>query len=67
MTHATINNDNNNNNNRPFQQADRTQENKVTITLIAVVILFLVCQTPNTLQMLNIMHQSQHKNKQRGN
>lgn len=34
------------------QQSDSAQENKVTITLIAVVILFLVCQTPSAIQLL---------------
>lgn len=34
------------------QQSDSAQENKVTITLIAVVILFLLCQTPSAIQLL---------------
>lgn len=34
------------------QQSDSSQENKVTITLIAVVILFLLCQTPSAIQLL---------------
>lgn len=33
-------------------QSDSAQENKVTITLIAVVILFLVCQSPSAIQLL---------------
>lgn len=37
----------------PLQaQSDSAQENKVTITLIAVVILFLLCQTPSAIQLL---------------
>lgn len=32
--------------------ASSAQENKVTVTLIAVVILFLVCQTPAATQLI---------------
>lgn len=38
----------------------------MTITLIAVVILFLVCQTPNALQMLRIMDLDSHRNRDLG-
>lgn len=40
-----------------------SQENKITITLIAVVILFLICQTPNALQLLRIMDLDHHRNR----
>lgn len=43
-----------------------SQENKVTITLIAVVILFFVCQTPNALQLLHIIHLNYHSNQDLG-
>ncbi|XP_031625698.1 FMRFamide receptor [Contarinia nasturtii] len=42
---------------------DMSQENKVTITLIAVVILFFMCQTPNALQLLNIIRLKYHTNR----
>ncbi|XP_055294798.1 neuropeptides capa receptor-like isoform X2 [Sitodiplosis mosellana] len=42
---------------------DTSQENKVTITLIAVVILFFMCQTPNALQLLHIIHLNYHSNR----
>lgn len=43
-----------------------SQENKVTITLIAVVILFFVCQTPNALQLLHIIRLNYHSRRNRG-
>lgn len=37
----------------PLQsQAAAVQENKMTVTLIAVVLLFLVCQTPTAIFLL---------------
>lgn len=49
-------------------QADTStaQENKVTVTLIAVVILFLVCQTPNAIQLIYTMNVTEHSNMGRG-
>lgn len=47
-------------------QTDSSQETKVTITLIAVVILFLICQTPNALQLLRIMDLKHHRNRDLG-
>lgn len=54
--------------NNIFSPKDTSQENKVTITLIAVVILFFVCQTPNALQLLNIIHldTEYHTNRTKG-
>lgn len=45
---------------------DSAQERKVTITLIAVVILYLVCQTPNALQLLHIIHTEDDTIRNRG-
>lgn len=39
-----------------------TQENKVTITLIAVVVLFLICQTPAAVQLVYTMNNDTHTN-----
>lgn len=36
----------------PQSQAAAVQENKMTVTLIAVVLLFLVCQTPTAIFLL---------------
>lgn len=38
----------------------------MTITLIAVVILFFLCQTPNALQLLHIIHLNFHSNRNLG-
>lgn len=35
--------------------ASTAQENKITITLIAVVLLFLVCQSPSAIQLIYMM------------
>lgn len=45
-------------------QLDTTtaQENKVTITLIAVVVLFLICQTPAAVQLVYTMNNDTHTN-----
>lgn len=52
-----------------YFQADAStaQENKVTVTLIAVVILFLVCQTPSAIQLIYTMNATEHTNMTRGN
>ncbi|XP_037039195.1 uncharacterized protein LOC119076515 isoform X2 [Bradysia coprophila] len=49
-------------------QSDRStaQENKVTVTLIAVVVLFLVCQTPGAIQLIYSMKNEKHSNLTRG-
>lgn len=40
----------------------QTQENKITITLIAVVILFMVCQIPTAIALIyNLFHKPQEK------
>ncbi|KAG4078355.1 hypothetical protein HA402_013065 [Bradysia odoriphaga] len=50
------------------RQSDRStaQENKVTVTLIAVVVLFLVCQTPGAIQLIYSMNNETHSNLTRG-
>lgn len=50
-------------------QSDRStaQENKVTVTLIAVVVLFLVCQTPSAIQLIYLMSANEYSNVDRGN
>lgn len=51
-------------NTQPLEQLDTTtaQENKVTITLIAVVVLFLICQTPAAVQLVYTMNNDTHTN-----
>ncbi|KAJ6636832.1 Sex peptide receptor, partial [Pseudolycoriella hygida] len=46
------------------RQSDRStaQENKVTVTLIAVVVLFLVCQTPSAIQLIYSMRTKEYSN-----
>lgn len=38
----------------PQSNVPTAQENKITITLIAVVVLFLICQTPTAIHLIYI-------------
>lgn len=54
------------NHQRSTDPTPSAQENKVTITLIAVVVLFLLCQTPSALQLVFTMKTKEYTNMDKG-